>query len=156
MKKLLLLIWILLLASTTFAQEVVSSAGKTEQNSGYEVSWTIGEPVINTLSTGSAILTQGFHQSKLVITKIDQLADLKELITVFPNPTHQFALVRFNQLPANKSYQIFDLSGKILEAKPINAKDTQIDLTGFANGSYLLKIIHGENRSLQTFKIIKQ
>ena len=100
-----------------YSQEVISTAGETKSNSGYEVSWTIGEPVIQTLTSENYKVTQGFHQSKLIITAIDEIIYEENNITVFPNPTHQFAIVKFNQIPENKSFKIFDLSGKILESK---------------------------------------
>lgn len=156
MKKLILLILLLVPAGVIFAQEVISTAGETKSNSGYDVSWTVGEPVIRTLSAGNVILTQGFHQSKLIITAVENVPDMKNIITVFPNPTNQFAIVKFNRIPEKNSYQIFDLSGKVLESKIISSLETQIDLTHFANGSYLLKIIQENNQPLQTFKIIKQ
>ncbi len=62
MKKLIISILIFFGAYSLNAQEVVSTAGESKSNSGYEISWTIGESVINTLSTGNIILTQGFHR----------------------------------------------------------------------------------------------
>ena len=52
------------------AQEVVSAGGGDFTNSSLSVSWTIGEPITETYSVGSNILTQGFHQSKLSVIGI--------------------------------------------------------------------------------------
>ncbi len=81
---------------------------------------------------------------------------MKNLISVFPNPTHQFAVVKFNKLPKQNTYKIYDLSGRILGSKKIKSTETEIDLTQFAEGTYLLKIIQNNGQPLQTFKIIKQ
>ena len=54
------------LSFSVSAQTVISSAGKTTINGNYNVSWTVGETVINTLSAGGTILTQGFHQPLLI------------------------------------------------------------------------------------------
>lgn len=156
MKRFIVLFIILISACLTFAQEVVSTAGESKTNSGHEVSWTIGEPVINTLSTGNVILTQGFHQTKLTITAINEIADLKNQISVFPNPTHQFAVITFYEIPEKNTYKIYDLSGKIIESKKIKSTETKIDLTQFAQGTYLLTIIRTNGDPIQTFKIIKQ
>ena len=42
---------------------VVGSSGGSGSSAEAEISWTIGEPVINTLVQPGNILTQGFHQS---------------------------------------------------------------------------------------------
>lgn len=146
----------LLIAGASFAQEVISAAGETQSNSGYEVSWTVGEPIINTSYSGNTILTQGFHQSKLIITAVDKLIESSNLVNVFPNPTAQFVIIKFDQLPEKNIYGLFDINGKLLSSKEIKSTETQIDLTPYANGSYLLKIIQEDNLPLQTFKIIKQ
>lgn len=156
MKRFFAVIILLITACITFAQEVVSSAGKSQNNSGYEVSWTIGEPVIKTLSTGNTILTQGLHQTKLTITSIEEIANLKNVVSVFPNPTHQFAVVKFNQLSEQNSYKLYDLSGKVIQTKKIISEETKINLSQFAQGTYLLKIIQSNGQPIQTFKIIKQ
>ena len=52
MKNIILLTIILLIGTVLTAQEVISSGGETQSASGYEISWTIGEPVIETF-TGS-------------------------------------------------------------------------------------------------------
>ncbi|WP_158867906.1 T9SS type A sorting domain-containing protein [Maribellus comscasis] len=156
MKKIRLILLILLIASLSFAQEVISTAGETQSNSGYELSWTVGETVINTLSAENTILTQGFHQSKLIITAVEELIESNNQVNVFPNPTAQFAIIKFDQLPEKNIYNLFNINGKLLSSKEIEYTETQIDLTPYANGSYLLKIIQEDNLPLKTFKIIKQ
>ncbi len=156
MKKLIFIILILVSAGVTFAQEVISAAGETKSNSGYEVSWTVGEPAIQTLSSESNTLTQGFHQTELIITALDEITDLKNLISVFPNPTHRFAVVKYKNIPKQNTYRLFNLSGKLLESKEINSTETQVDLARFAEGTYLLKIVQDNGNPLQTFKIIKR
>ena len=109
MKRILLLVTVILFfLNNIFGQEVISTAGKTQSNSGYEVSWTLGEPVIKTFSAGNSILTQGFHQSKLIITAIGEISEQNNLISVFPNPTNEFAIVKFNTLPERNKYKLFD------------------------------------------------
>ncbi|MBN1987371.1 MAG: T9SS type A sorting domain-containing protein [Prolixibacteraceae bacterium] len=156
MKKVILIVSFIFFISALFAQEVVSSAGKTQNNSGYEVSWTVGEPVISTIFSESNKLTQGFQQSKLIITAINKISNSKNVVTVFPNPTNEFAVVKYNQMPDEHSYSIFDLTGRCLKSGLINSTETQINLVEYAKSSYLLKIFQGNGYQIQTFKIIKQ
>ena len=156
MKKLIIIIIFFALSGAIFAQDVISSAGNSNNISGYEVSWTLGEPLIETLSAGSSVLTQGFHQSKLVITSIDEIPGQINIVSVFPNPTHQFACIKFNKLPEQNIYKLFDLSGRILKSGVITSAETQVDLSRFAEGTYLLKIFRNDSEPIQTFKIIRQ
>ncbi|MCX6226513.1 MAG: hypothetical protein NTV01_17485 [Bacteroidia bacterium] len=55
------------------AQEVISSGGTCVKVSGISLSWTVGEPVTETLSSGSLTLTQGFHQTRLSASTIDEI-----------------------------------------------------------------------------------
>ena len=55
------------------AQELVSTAGSYGETSSGSLSWTIGEPVIETITNGTNTLTQGFQQSKLTVTAINEL-----------------------------------------------------------------------------------
>lgn len=156
MKRFIAVFILLMVACAGFAQEVVSSAGNTLSNSGFEVSWTFGEPVINTISTGNVILTQGFHQTKLIITAIKDITDIKNTISVFPNPTQEFAIVKFNKLLKLVRYNLYDLSSKVIQSEEITSNETKIDLSEFAQGTYLLKIVQSNGQTIQTFKIIKQ
>jgi len=45
-----------------YSQEVISSAGGYYQNENISLSWTLGEPVIETFEGSGLILTQGFQQ----------------------------------------------------------------------------------------------
>lgn len=138
------------------AQEVVSSGGKTQTEADYELSWTVGEAVIATVSDNSNTLTQGFHQSKLTVTAIDELPFTDIGLNVYPNPTQDFVNIHFSKLIGQPAYSLFDLNGKLLEQKNITSNDIKLNVSQLAEGSYLLKL-SGENRQpLQTFKIIKR
>ena len=156
MKKLFLLT--LFIYTTTFlnAQEVVATSGETKSASGFEISWTIGEPVIQTFSSGATILTQGLHQTNLQVTPVNKLLLPNLEISVFPNPSSEFIVIRLNELPPSPKFALFNLSGKLISQKNIESTNTQLNLNEFAPGTYLLKIMQEKNQELQTFKIIKK
>ena len=65
MKKLSVLIatsGLILFAIQTNAQQVIATSGGYYQNENISLSWTVGEPVIETFTAGDVILTQGFQQ----------------------------------------------------------------------------------------------
>ncbi len=89
MKKLTILLNIfalLLYSGICTSQQVISAAGGSGSGSNVQLSWTVGEPVIETFTGSSAILTQGFHQSKLLVTALDPMLFPGLTLTVFPNP----------------------------------------------------------------------
>lgn len=65
----LLVIIISCLSTITQAQslspQVLAAGGTSVTNGGYSLAYTIGEPLTTTLTAGSNILTQGFHQPDL-------------------------------------------------------------------------------------------
>ena len=82
----LVLLFFSLFSSVINGQQVISSAGASATGAGVQLSWTVGEPVIETFTGASAILTQGFHQSKLTVTAIDPRIYPELELTVYPNP----------------------------------------------------------------------
>ncbi len=78
----------LLSGIAVYAQEVVSTAGSHGETTAGSLSWTVGEPVIETITDGTNTLTQGFQQSKLTVTAINDLKFPGIELSVYPNPTN--------------------------------------------------------------------
>ena len=146
---------LLFVAGSATAQKVVSASGGTATVAGTQVSWTIGEPITATVSDGNNILTQGFQQSKLTVTAIDDIQISGVEIKVYPNPTSDYVTVHFSKVMEKPVYLLFDFSGRLIEQKNIESNDAKIDMTGYAGGSYILKLNSGQ-QPLQSFKIIKR
>jgi hypothetical protein len=144
-----------LAGSVVSAQQVVSSNGDSQVAAGLEVSWTVGEAVIETLVGGSTTLTQGFHQTKLTITAVSELLIPGLEIKVFPNPTQDFITVHFSEYIEGSRYFLYDFTGKLLENKLINSADTEINMRNYASGQYILKLTNKSQQPIQTFQIVK-
>jgi hypothetical protein len=156
MKSLILFsVFLLFVAGSATAQTVVSANGGTATAAGVEVSWTIGEPITETVTDGTTTLTQGFQQSKLTVTAINDIQVSGVEIKVYPNPTSDYVTVHFSKVMEKPTYLLFDLSGRLIEQKNIETTDAKIDMTGYAGGSYILKLNSGQ-QPLQSFKIIKR
>ena len=149
------LLLVVLTAGSATAQKVVSANGGTATAAGTQVSWTIGEPITATVSDGTTTLTQGFQQSKLTVTAINDIQVAGVEIKVYPNPTSDFVTVHFSKVMEKPTYLLFDLSGRLIQQKKIESTDAKVDMTQFAGGSYFLKVNSGQ-QPLQTFKIIKR
>jgi len=156
MKSLILFsVFLFFVAGSATAQKVVSANGGTATAAGVEVSWTIGEPITETVTDGTTTLTQGFQQSKLTVTAINDIQISGVEIKVYPNPTSDYVTVHFSKAMEKPIYLLFDLSGRLIEQKNIETTDAKIDMTGYAGGSYILKLNSGQ-QPLQSFKIIKR
>ncbi len=70
MKKIIFLCAGLLLSinmqSQSISPEVVAGSGDFFEGSGISISWTLGEPVVETFNNGGIILTQGFQQPSML------------------------------------------------------------------------------------------
>ena len=156
MKVIIFLTFFIIGMNNVFSQEVVATSGETNTNSTNHVSWTIGEIAIETVESASNSLTQGFHQTQLIVTALDELTTLDIEIKVYPNPTHDFITIHFSKLIDQPSYSLFDLNGKLIEQRDITSTDAKINITSFAEGSYILKLNSDHRLLLQSFKVIKR
>ena len=146
----------ILISGMSRSQQVISSAGTHVVETNVQLSWTVGEPVIETFNAGGHILTQGFHQSKLTITAIDPVEFPGLSISVFPNPVSSFIRLEVTGEGLNNlSFQLADMNGKILLSSKVESLPGMINMEPFAPGSYLLCIFRNSVQSLKSFKIIK-
>jgi len=135
---------------------VVSTAGDHFKTNEAQLSWTIGEIVIETLTGTSNILTQGFHQTKLIAVAIDELPYLGFEIKAFPNPTQDYLILKVSKDKLNSmQYKLYDMQGKLLQNKLIKESETEIYFKDLAPSSYLIKVIE-MNKEIKTFIIVKQ
>jgi hypothetical protein len=72
---------------------------------------------------------------------------------IFPNPAVNEISINSKHNQTENNYQFFDYKGKLISAGRLNSGSTTIDISGFSNGIYLLKI---NNNSGETYKIVKE
>jgi hypothetical protein len=139
------------------AQEVISSAGTQAAGTTVSLAWTVGEPVIGTVSNGSYTLTQGFHQPRISSSAVDDAVIPGLSLDVYPNPSTDELNLRINEGDLSQfQYSLITLEGKTLLLKKISKNLTRIDMNTYAAGSYLLKIIAKNGKPVKAFKIVKQ
>ena len=84
------LIWVALLLGCTHAgaqiEQVVASNGNLISGSNGQVSYTVGEPVTATLTSAGNAISQGYQQSNMSITAINDIAYPAYQVSVYPNP----------------------------------------------------------------------
>ena len=136
------------------AQEVISTQGDSYTNGGNTIDFTIGEPIIETVSDGTNDLTQGFHQTLLTVVSVEDLA-VDFVVNIFPNPTAEFVNLKIEKFNG-MTIRLFDLTGKELQQETLRQSTTQISVTDYPKGTYLLTLINNENNKIKTYKIIKK
>jgi hypothetical protein len=139
------------------AQKVVAATGMSAINAGFQLSWTVGEPVAGTVAGGNSVLTQGFHQSKLTVTSVIQYETNKLELKVFPNPFNCELTIENvkNNPPADVYFILYDIAGKKLVQKQMTSSVEKLQMGQYAPGSYIMKFYSAGGILRQAFKLQK-
>lgn len=161
-------------AGTVFnsgAQETIPAAGGTATGQGGSVSFSVGQVVYNFLSGQEQSVIQGVQQPYeiSVVTSADEIPFSGIDVQAYPNPASDFVTLRIesglNDHYQILTYELFDMTGQVLEKKTISADLTNIPMVHLAPATYLLKVYNSSgtrssesNPSLNSkiFKIIKK
>ena len=148
---------VLLLGSLSgIGQQNIATTGAYFENSEFSVSYGVGELAIETFSSDNFILTQGFQQSRLTVTAIDDENSSTESFTVYPNPTSDYVNVDFKNADNGQyAYQIIDIAGKIIDQQNIANQNMRVSFVEQKAGVYFLQIL-SKDKPIKTYKIVKQ
>jgi hypothetical protein len=140
---------------TASAQQVIATSGGTEIVDGIEVSWTLGEALVMTLSGNNTVVTQGFHQPGFAVTAVTGPLYPELEISLFPNPTRDVFSMQFSEYIEGLHYLLYDLTGRVLEHQLILSPEVRISMSPYAKGAYFLKVTDKTLRDIQTFKVVR-
>lgn len=139
MKKLLTILLCLAAGTHSFGQSLLSSSGNHYENSGLQLSYSLGEPVIATYNDPGISLTQGFHQGADYSLSTSTEGHLELL--VYPNPCTD----RLHIQPANPGIHrltLYDMSGRLLKQERRHMNSPYfLNMNGLPAGMYLLQLI---------------
>ena len=115
------------------------------------MTYTIGEPLTNTLVGGTATFTQGFHQGTLTVTSVrEELA--AAALSVHPNPAVDVLTVTTSA--AGAQWHLHTLDGKAVMHGTLQQGHNSIDVTALAQATYMLTVV-APNRKTNAYRIIK-
>jgi hypothetical protein len=139
------------------AQSTIPASGGNASGSGGSVSYSVGQVVYtkNTGTNGSS--AQGVQQPYeiSVITGIEEAKDISLEIVVYPNPATDFIKLNIkNYEIENLRYQLYDISGSLLQDNKIDSNEITILMQDLRPSTYFMKVIQGK-KDIKTFKIIK-
>jgi hypothetical protein len=144
------------------AQDAIPASGGNATGIGGSVSYSVGQVVYTTTTGTNGSVAQGVQQpfEISVVTGIENSMKINLSCSAYPNPTTtQLTLKVENIENENLSYQLYNISGKLLENKKVEANETTVDLGHRPVATYLLKVVQTNHTStpkeIKTFKIVK-
>ncbi len=137
----------------SISNQVISSYGLSASNGMAQTDVTIGEVVTKTISVGSTTLTQGFHQTKLIVTTIKENEESDDY-RIYPNPVKETLSISYSgNGPVN--VELFDVNGRLLGSKQRIISSEKISFKDRSKGIYLIKVTDNNNKELKTISVIK-
>ncbi|HNS16673.1 MAG TPA: T9SS type A sorting domain-containing protein [Bacteroidales bacterium] len=139
--------------------EVIASAGDVFTGKSGSVSWTLGETIIETVSSETSLLTQGFHQSYLQVLKVDAPEDPLVDVTVYPNPVNDLLTIEITTVEKDPqiSLELFDFTGQQIYEQTIRSQTLteQLDVSRFSSSLFILRVVNLKSHRTESFKIHK-
>ena len=143
--------------STVSAQTSVNATGSNASGSGGSVSYSVGQVVYTTNTGTSGSVAQGVQQPFEIslVAAIEEAKGINLSVSAYPNPTTDYLTLRIDELEiSNLSFQLYDMSGKLLQSEKITGNQTSIVMSNLVSATYFVKVVQG-NKEVKTFKIIK-
>ena len=146
------------------AQLATTASGGNASGIGGSVAYSLGQIVYktNTGITGSE--AQGVQQPfEISITLGLKETGVNLNLSAYPNPTINYLTLQIDASIALSNqlifYQLYDISGKLLESNTIVANSTTIKMELYVTATYFLKVLQKQGiasvEEIKTFKIIK-
>lgn len=138
----------------------INTSGTNAIGSSGTVAYSIGQVFYTYIGQSVYNVAQGIQHEELekTLTTPENSIEPKTEIFIFPNPTTDFVTVNMEGLEFNneqRSYQLYDMQGRLLKQNTINHSETQINLTDLSSSIYILQV-YSNNKVLKTFKILKK
>jgi len=140
------------------AQESVNTTGGNASGSGGSVSYSVGQVVYTTNTGINGSVAQGVQQPYeiSVVTAIEEAKGINLTVSAYPNPTTDYLTLEVKEFElSNLHFQLYDMSGKLLQSEKITGNQTSIAMSNLTPATYFVKVVQGKEE-VKTFKIIKK
>jgi hypothetical protein len=136
-----------------------SSGTHSVSSNGTQLSWSIGEPIVETQGGATYILTQGFHQPWVAnsSTSLPTLQVPFVDINVYPNPVRDVLSVSLNNNKERLYFDLYDISGRLIRHEESSPGQDMVtfSIRWLSAGSYLLNIKTYDYDFNQTYQLQK-
>ena len=139
------------------AQTSINATGGNASGSGGSASYSVGQVVYTTNTGTNGSVAQGVQQpfEISVVTAIEEAKGINLSVSAYPNPTTDYLTLEVKEYElSNLHFQLYDMSGKLLQNEKITGNQTSIVMSNLVPATYFVKVIQG-NKEVKTFKIIK-
>lgn len=140
----------------TISRSVIGSTGSNNE----QMSFTVGETVIEMGDSPDIILTQGFQQPEtLTGTFVDPILG-EATFVLYPNPTQEKLILKIEtEKSRTLSVGFSDIRGRRIlldkEVKVGQNLEHDFDVSSFAEGNYLLLLKNEQGKVLKSFRFQK-
>jgi para-nitrobenzyl esterase len=86
------------------------------------------------------------------ITSVNDLEEVNNLISVYPNPATNYTEILFNENNFGSEFNLYDIHGKLISTQVINNTKITLNRNNLSAGIYFIRITNGEK--VQTSKLI--
>ena len=148
-------IFLLVSSGILHAQDAVPASGGDASGAGGSLSYTVGQVVYTSNSSATGSTTLGVQQTYTIISDVGLTVENIALVSTYPNPTTNFITLSIEDQDLTKlSYQLFDVTGKLLQKEAVTATTTTIEMASLKPATYILKVME-ESTTISEFKIVK-
>ncbi len=139
-------------------QVMANSSGYFEGKNFY-ISWTVGEPVSETLVNDKLVLTQGFEQPDLFTRSTVGIKNVQPAafgLMIYPNPATSTLTIQLEHPDVKLlNLQLFDSTGKLLHNWKIGTGSSTLEVHTLPPGLYLLRSLEPHTLESTTIKLQK-
>jgi hypothetical protein len=141
---------------TAQSQVAVIAAGGGASGSAGTIAYSVGQIVYTTNTGSNGLVAQGVQQPYTISVALGIEETTIQLdFTAYPNPTFNFLTLNVgNAELSTLGFQLYDLSGKLIESRKIRNRIETINMENLPSALYFLKV-DNNNIDVKTFKIIK-
>ncbi len=141
----------LMLSAQTLSPTVISSGGNFYQNAALSLAQTVGELSMTKTFFNNLILTQGFHQSEIIISEVNSFSEEIIDFGIYPNPSDDFIYISsLSSHFDDCTIEIYDLMGRRIYNYMFKGSDQglgkiKINTSEWISGRYILTIRINKN-----------
>ncbi len=155
MKKLLLLsafaFTFHVINAQSLSHQTVNSAGSTVKISTFNIDYSVGETITETIKGSNNSITQGFIQPEIKIqTGLSFFKDKEGCnFSIFPNPTTEF--LEYNSEKTDEAdFEVYSITGELVGK--YRSTNKTINVSDLTRGTYLIKLkCNNSNNTFQKF-----
>ena len=149
-------------AQVHLQRQLISTSGGSASHGTVHIQHSVGETIIETLSTNYLTITQGFQQPDLRLGgQVLQVEKdyLKSLLRVYPNPTAGSITAKLPEMNQIASLEVVNSKGQVLMTEMIQrgVRSIYLDLGYLPNGLYVIRLLdnNGAQIGLTKCSLIK-